>query len=178
MHFSVSVCVCVRVCMRRWCSCQLEKDRGKGAIGTQLALITSTLLWWAAALCEMTKCCVPRLVLWLLHRCWCSRAGGCSQREREQASQTVNTSTVVIMFFLSSFCWSLPNVVVLSLLWLLLNICLSQYPCLSVSLLMCLLFHLSLLQQVYFFPHCLFHLLWLNCFQGSVWWMLFPFLPF
>lgn len=54
-------CVCVRAC--RWCSSQLEKESGKGAISAQLALIASTLFWWAAAHCEMTKCCVPGLPL-------------------------------------------------------------------------------------------------------------------
>lgn len=57
-------CVCVRVCLCRWCSCQLVKgDSGKGAISTQLAVIASTLFWWAAAHCEMTKCCVRALFL-------------------------------------------------------------------------------------------------------------------
>ncbi len=49
--------MCVHV--HRWCSSQLEKESGKGAISAQLALIASTLFWWAAALCEMTKCCIP-----------------------------------------------------------------------------------------------------------------------
>lgn len=60
MHSSVHVCVCVR----RWCSSQLENESGKGAISVQLALIASTLFWWAAVLCEMTKCCVLGLPLW------------------------------------------------------------------------------------------------------------------
>lgn len=48
---------------RRWCSSQLERLSGKGAISEQLVLIASTLFWWAAALCEMTKCCCLGFVL-------------------------------------------------------------------------------------------------------------------
>lgn len=90
--FALTDCLCMWdafecVCVRRWCSSQLEKESGKGAISAQLTLIASTLFWWAAALCEMTKCCVPGLPLWPLHRCRCSRVGSRSHREREQAAR-------------------------------------------------------------------------------------------
>lgn len=69
---------------------QLERESGKGAISAQLALIASTLFWWAAALCEMTKCWVPDLLLRPLHHrccCWYSQADSCSQREGEEAAR-------------------------------------------------------------------------------------------
>lgn len=56
---------CVRACMcarRRWRCRQLEKESGKGAISEQLGLIASTLFWWAAAHCEMAKCCIVGLL--------------------------------------------------------------------------------------------------------------------
>ena len=84
----VRVCVCVCVC--RWCSSQLERESGEGAISEQLALIASTLFWWAAALCEMTKC--------LLSRASSSGPSATTGTAGSQAvgSETVNVSIVFI----------------------------------------------------------------------------------
>lgn len=51
------------MCLCRWCFCQLvQGDTAKGAISTQLAVIASTLFWWAAGHCEMTKHCLSRAI--------------------------------------------------------------------------------------------------------------------
>lgn len=96
-------CTRVCTCVRRWCSSQLEKESGKGAISAQLALIASTLFWWVAVLCEMTKCCIPGLLLWphpplLVLEGRQPQPGGTG----EQASETANISTVVITLFSSA----------------------------------------------------------------------------
>lgn len=82
------------------------------------------------------------------------------------------------MLFLCSFCWSLPNLVALSLRWLLLNICLTQHQaplCFTTGV---STFPLKSTSASLFFPCCLFHLVWLSCFLGSVWWMQFVLSPF
>lgn len=174
---------CIRVCMCvcRWCSSQLEKESGKGAISVQLALIASTLFWWAAAFCGMTKCCVLGLLLRPLQPLPVLEGRHPQPEEMGTGSETVNISAVVVTLFFCSLCWALPHLFTLSLLFLLLSICLVQYRCLSVSFPMCLLFHLTLLQQVYFSPTVYFIYslpLWLSAFPGSVSSTPLPFLDF
>lgn len=122
----IRVCMCM--CVRRWHSSQLERESGKGAISAQLALIASTLFWWAAALCEMTKCWVPSppAPLPLLLVVLMDRTGG----------KTMNITSTVITPLLLSLCWSLPH--------LLLRLSCSVFAwsniAVSVLLLMCLVF--------------------------------------
>lgn len=154
-------------------------ESGKGAIRAQLALIAYTLLWWAAALCEMTKCCVPGPPAPAPSTAAAAAPGQAAavRGKREQASRTLNISTLVITF---------PSALSADL-FLTSSLCLCCCSCsifawsnIAASPLrsQCVDFFTLLYSASLFFPHCLFHLLWLNAFQGSVSWMLFPFLAF
>lgn len=152
------------VCRMHWSVCayadganQLEKESGKGAISAQLALIASTLFWWAAALCEMTKCCVPAgaSCSGLVHR----QAGSHSRREpgrRQRDREYICCCHYAFPLLTLLISFSPPRFVS--------AVALAQYLPDPISLPLCFApdvstFSLNSTSASLFFPHCLFHLL-------------------